>query len=164
MREALALALQEFEGAMVLVSHDRHLLRTATDSLMLVADGRLAAFDGDLEDYRAWLDARRTGDKPKSSAGTLRREQKRAEAEARQALARTRKPLAKRLAAIEADIARIEREKSQLEGKLASASFYQDGDQEEVAAVLREQTKLAQALDKAEREWLELQAQIEAIG
>ena len=164
MREALALALQEFEGAMVLVSHDRHLLRTATDSLMLVADGRLAAFDGDLEDYRAWLDARRTGDKPKSAAGTLRREQKRAEAEARQALARTRKPLEKRLAAVEADIARIEREKAQIEGKLASPSFYQEGDQEEVAAALREQTRLAQALDKAERQWLELQAQIEAIG
>jgi ATP-binding cassette subfamily F protein 3 len=164
MREALALALQEFEGAMVLVSHDRHLLRTATDSLMLVADGRLTAFDGDLEDYRAWLDARRSGDKPKSSAGTLRREQKRAEAEARQALARTRKPLEKRLAAVEADIARIEREKAQLEGRLASPSFYQEGDQEEVAAALREQTRLVQALDKAERQWLELQAQIEAIG
>ena len=97
-------------------------------------------------------------------SGPKTREQKRAEAEARQALARTRKPLEKRLAAIEADIARIEQEKSRLEGKLASASFYQDGDQEEVAAALREQTRLAQALDKAERQWLELQAQIEAIG
>ncbi|HSD52672.1 MAG TPA: ATP-binding cassette domain-containing protein [Burkholderiales bacterium] len=164
MREALALALQEFDGAMVLVSHDRHLLRTATDSLMLVADGRLAPFDGDLEDYRAWLDARRAGDKPKSNAGTLRREQKRAAAEARQALARSRKPLEKRLAAVEAEIARCEREKSQLDSKLASASFYQSGDQDEVAAALRAQAKLTAALEKAEAEWLELQAQLEAIG
>jgi ATP-binding cassette subfamily F protein 3 len=164
MREALALALQEFEGAMVLVSHDRHLLRTATDSLMLVADGRLAAFDGDLEDYRAWLDARRAGDKPRSTAGSLRREQRRAEAEARQALARSRRPLEKRLAAVEADIARFEREKSQLEAKLASASFYQSGDQDEVAAALREQAKVASALEKAEAEWLDLQARLEEIG
>jgi ATP-binding cassette subfamily F protein 3 len=164
MREALALALQEFEGAMVLVSHDRHLLRTATDSLMLVADGRLAAFDGDLEDYRAWLDARRAGDKPRSTAGSLRREQKRAEAEARQALARSRRPLEKRLAAVEADIARLEREKSQLEAKLASASFYQSGDQDEVAAALRERAKVALALEKAEAEWLDLQARLEEIG
>jgi ATP-binding cassette subfamily F protein 3 len=164
MREALALALQEFEGAMVLVSHDRHLLRTATDSLMLVADGRLAAFDGDLEDYRAWLDARRAGDKPRSTAGSLRREQKRTEAEARQALARSRRPLEKRLAAVEADIARLEREKSQLEAKLASASFYQSGDQDEVAAALRERAKVALALEKAEAEWLDLQARLEEIG
>ncbi|HSD41078.1 MAG TPA: ATP-binding cassette domain-containing protein [Burkholderiales bacterium] len=164
MREALALALQEFEGAMVLVSHDRHLLRTTTDSLMLVAGGRLAPFDGDLEDYRAWLEARRAGDKPRSTAGSLRREQKRAEAEARQALARTRRPLEKRLAAVEADIARFEREKSQLEAKLASASFYQSGDQDEVAAALREQAKVASALEKAEAEWLDLQARLEAIG
>jgi ATP-binding cassette subfamily F protein 3 len=164
MREALALALQEFEGAMVLVSHDRHLLRTATDSLMLVADGGLAPFDGDLEDYRAWLDARRAGDKPKSASGTLRREQKRAEAEARQALARSRKPLERRVASLEADIARFEREKSQLEAKLASASFYQSGDQDEVAAALREQAKIASALEKAEAEWLDLQAQLEEIG
>jgi ATP-binding cassette subfamily F protein 3 len=164
MREALALALQEFEGAMVLVSHDRHLLRTATDSLMLVADGRLAAFDGDLEDYRAWLDARRAGDKPRSTAGSLRREQRRAEAEARQALARSRRPLEKRLAAVEADIARLEREKSQLEAKLASASFYQSGDQDEVAAALRERAKVALALEKAEAEWLDLQARLEEIG
>jgi ATP-binding cassette subfamily F protein 3 len=164
MREALALALQEFEGAMVLVSHDRHLLRTATDSLMLVADGRLAAFDGDLDDYRAWLEGKRSGDKPKSAVGTLRREQKRAEAEARQALARTRKPLEKRLAALEAEIARLEREKAVIEAKLAAENFYASGDPDEVSAALREQAKLALALEKAEGEWLALQERLEAIG
>src|SRR5690606_34818582 len=55
MREALTLALQEYEGAMVLVSHDRHLLRTTSDTLMLVADGAVTPFDGDLDDYRDWL-------------------------------------------------------------------------------------------------------------
>jgi ATP-binding cassette subfamily F protein 3 len=164
MREALALALQEFEGAMVLVSHDRHLLRTATDSLMLVADGRLQGFDGDLEDYRSWLEAKRAGDKPKSAAGTLRREQKRAAAEARQGLARARKPIETKLRALEAEIARIEREKGAIEAKLAASDFYARGDQDEVSAALREQAKLALALEKAEGEWLALQEKLEAIG
>jgi ATP-binding cassette subfamily F protein 3 len=164
MREALALALQEFEGAMVLVSHDRHLLRTATDSLMLVAHGRLNPFDGDLDDYRAWLEGQRAGDKPRSETGAQRRSQKRAEAEARQTLARARKPIETRLRALEAEIAGLEREKAQLEAKLASESFYQQGDQGEVSATLRSQAKLATALERAEGEWLELQARLEAIG
>ncbi|NWG72880.1 MAG: ATP-binding cassette domain-containing protein, partial [Parvularculaceae bacterium] len=164
MREALALALQEFEGAMVLVSHDRHLLRTATDSLMLVAGGRLAPFDGDLEDYRAWLEGRRSVDKPRSETGAQRREQKRAEAEARQGLARARKPLETRLRALETEIARLEREKGAVEAKLAAEDFYARGDQDEVAATLRAQGKIAQALEKAEAEWLTLQEKLEAIG
>jgi ATP-binding cassette subfamily F protein 3 len=164
MREALALALQEFEGAMVLVSHDRHLLRTATDSLMLVADGRLQAFDGDLEDYRSWLEAKRAGDKAKSAAGTLRREQKRAQAAARQDLARARKPIETKLRAVEAEIARLEREKAAVEAKLAAENFYTRGDPDEVTAALRAQAKLAQALEQAEGEWLSLQEKLEAIG
>ena len=163
MREAVALALQEYEGAMVLVSHDRHLLRTATDTLMLVADGALAPFDGDLDDYRDWLGARRNADKPRGENGPSRRSQKRAEAEARQARARSRKPLENRLRKLEAEIDRLEREKSQVEAKLASAEFYAQGDQDEVAAVLRDQARCAEALEKTESEWLRVQAELEAI-
>ena len=163
MREAVALALQEYEGAMVLVSHDRHLLRTATDTLMLVADGALAAFDGDLDDYRDWLAARRNADRPRAGNGSSRRDQKRAEAEARQARARTRKPLENALRKLEAEIDRLEREKSRIEAKLASAEFYAQGDQDEVAAALREQARCAEALEKTEGEWLRVQAELEGI-
>ena len=87
MREALAEALQDYDGALVVVAHDRHLLRATTDALWLVADGRVAPFDGDLDDYRDWVlersrraaDARRRGAPPSN-----RKAQKRAEAEARQ--------------------------------------------------------------------------------
>jgi ATP-binding cassette, subfamily F, member 3 len=163
MREAVALALQEYEGAMVLVSHDRHLLRTATDTLMLVADGALAPFDGDLDDYRDWLAARRNADKPRAESGRSRRSQKRAEAEARQARARTRKPLEVRLKKLEAEMDRLTREKSQVEAKLASAAFYAQGDQDEVAAALRDRARCAEALEKTESEWLRVQADLEAI-
>jgi ATP-binding cassette subfamily F protein 3 len=97
-------------------------------------------------------------------SGPLGRAPPRAAAAPRQALARSRKPLERRVASLEADIARFEREKAQLEAKLASASFYQSGDQDEVAAALREQAKIASALEKAEAEWLDLQAQLEEIG
>ncbi len=163
MREALALALQEFEGAMLLVSHDRHLLRTATDTLALVAEGRVEPFDGDLDDYRDWLADRRAADRPKASAGPTRREQKRAQAEARQARARSRKPIADRIRKLEAEIERLTSEKSLLEAKLAAETFYAQGDQREVAAALREQARLAVALDQAEDEWLRLHTELEAM-
>jgi ATP-binding cassette subfamily F protein 3 len=161
MREAVALALQEYEGAMVLVSHDRHLLRTATDALVLVADGRVSPFDGDLDEYREWLAARRATDKPRpGNAGASRRERKRAAAEVRQARARSRKP---RLKALDREIERLTREKREIEARLASETFYSEGDQDEVAAALRAQVQLAAALEQAEDEWLRLQSELEGI-
>ncbi len=163
MREAVALALTEYEGAMVLVSHDRHLLRTATDLLVLVADGGVSPFDGDLEDYREWLAARRTADKPRPGTGASRREQKRAAAAVRQARSRSRKPLENRLRSLEREIERLTREKEVVEARLASEAFYAQGDQEEVTAALREQVRLAAALERAESEWLRLQSELEEI-
>jgi ATP-binding cassette subfamily F protein 3 len=130
---------------------------------MLVADGALAPFDGDLDDYRDWLATRRNADRPRAENGPSRRSQKRAEAEARQARARTRKPLENALRKLEAEIHRLEREKSQIESKLASADFYAQGDQDEVAATLRDQARCAEALEKTEGEWLRVQAELEAI-
>ncbi|MGA8055936.1 MAG: ATP-binding cassette domain-containing protein [Burkholderiales bacterium] len=162
MREALAVALAEFEGAMVLVSHDRHLLATAVDALYLIADGRVAPFDGDLDDYRAWLLERRAPRREKTDAG--RKEQRRVEAEARQALAAKRKPLVKRLDALEAEIAKLTAEKKRLEAQLAAPDFYAGVDQDLVAQTLREQGRAASRLDAIETQWLELQAELEAIG
>jgi len=169
MREALTLALQEFEGAMVLVSHDRHLLRTATDSLLLVADGRLQEFDGDLDDYREWLGARRADGRRRAQAGgggreESRREEKRAAAAARQALAERRKPLLKRAAALERQMAMLGDDKRRLEGLLASEGFYNGADQDQVGAVLREQASVSARLEAVESEWLALQTELEEIG
>jgi ATP-binding cassette subfamily F protein 3 len=161
MREAVALALQEYDGAMVLVSHDRHLLRTATDLLVLVADGAVSQFDGDLEDYREWLGARRTAGRPKPDTGAARREQKRAEAAARQARARSRKPLETRLRTLDLEIERLAQAKAAVEARLASEAFYAQGDQDEVTTALREQVRLAAALEQAESEWLRLQSELE---
>jgi len=162
MREALTLALQEYEGAMVLVSHDRHLLRTATDSLMLVAGGRVEAFDGDLDDYRTWL-SNRSAEKGRSPAATERRDQKRAEAEARQRLAQRRKPITDRIARVEREMSDLAAQKGQLETQLASEAFYNGADQDQVAATLREQARLSARLEIVESEWLALQTELEQL-
>jgi ATP-binding cassette subfamily F protein 3 len=164
MREALAVALNEFEGAMVLVSHDRHLLATAVDELCLVADGRVSVYGGDLDDYRNWLLERRAPRRDKPEAAPDRKEQRRSEAQARQALADRRKPLAKRLAGLEKEMAKLGEEKRRLEDQLAAPDFYTGSDQELVARTLREQGRLAARLDAMETEWLEVSAELEAIA
>jgi ATP-binding cassette subfamily F protein 3 len=165
MREALTLALQEFEGALVLVSHDRHLLRTTTDSLMLVADGRLQAFDGDLDEYGAWLAGRRAGARARMAAADAgsRRDQKRAEAAARQARTESRKPLEKRVRTLEADMQKLGDEKARLEAQLASPEFYGGADQALVTTTLREQARVAAKLEAVESEWLALQEELERL-
>jgi len=163
MREALTLALQEYEGAMVLVSHDRHLLRTATDSLMLVADHRVQAFDGDLDDYRDWLAERAAPAKSRASSAD-RRNEKRAEAEARRELAERRKPIMTRIGRLEREMTELSTEKSSLERQLASEAFYNGADPDEVATALREQARVSARLETIETEWLALQTELEALG
>ena len=113
-REALAAALAEFGGSMLLVSHDRHLLRTTVDSFWIVADGAVREFDGDLEDYRDWLAARNAGERAEARENAEgadpvvdRKAQRRAEAEQRQRLAALRKPLEARLAKVETEMEKL---------------------------------------------------------
>lgn len=164
MREALTLALQEYEGAMVLVSHDRHLLRTATDSLMLVAGGGVQEFDGDLDDYRDWLTERAAQGKPRAPGAGDRREQKRAEAEARRDLAQKKKPIVNRIGRLEREMADLAAEKRRLVRELASEAFYNGADQAQVAAALREQARVSAQLESVEAEWLTLQTELEQLS
>ncbi len=164
MREALTLALQEYEGAMVLVSHDRHLLRTATDSLMLVAGGRVQEFDGDLDDYRDWLAARDAPGKVRSPVAGERREQKRAAAEAPREATQKKKPIVNRIVRLEREMADLTAEKGRIESQLATEAFYKGADPEEVAAALREQARVSGRLETVEAEWLTLQTELEQLS
>jgi ATP-binding cassette subfamily F protein 3 len=166
MREALTIALQEFEGAMVLVSHDRHLLRTATDQLMLVADGRVVTYDGDLDDYRAFLEGRAApAEAPQTAAppATSRREDRRAAAEARQAAAARRKPLADRAARLEKQMAKLGTEKGRLDALLASEAIYAPEQKEALKQATFDAARVQSELGKLEEEWLGLQIELEAL-
>jgi ATP-binding cassette, subfamily F, member 3 len=170
MREALTEALQDYEGALIVVAHDRHLLRATADELWLVADGTLSSFDGDLDDYRDWVlaqrpryDAELRVESP-DETGPDRKTQRRAEAAARQRLADLCKPLQREIADVEAEMKALETEKGDLESWLASADAYDESNKERLIAVLERQGDLSWRLARAEAQWLELQGQLERIG
>jgi ATP-binding cassette subfamily F protein 3 len=137
-REALAVALAQFEGTLVLVSHDRHLLRATTDQLLIVRDGTLRAFDGDLDDYRDSL---------------LKKEPKVVVEKKPSAKPQRQKPPAARLQRLEKEMAKLNQRKSALEAKLADPAVYQDASA--LQAALQDQAYLAKELEQIESEWLE---------
>jgi len=166
MRHALTLALQDYEGALVVVSHDRHLLRTTTDRLVLVADGRAAPFDGDLDDYRDWLAQQRAT--PNETSGTEkpggdRKQQKRDAAEQRNRLSALRRPLETKIKNLERDMDRLTAEKSQLDALLASPEMYAEGSKDKLKESLLRQAQVAGELGRAEESWLALHGELEAL-
>jgi ATP-binding cassette subfamily F protein 3 len=167
-REALTVALAQFEGTLVLVSHDRHLLRATTDEFMIVADGGLKPFDGDLDDYRDWLFRTRLA---KTDAGMQesapridRKAERRAEAEARQRLSAARKPIESRIIQIDKQLERLNARKALADSRLADPSIYADANKEELNNLLREQADLNKELETLESEWLEQHAALEELG
>lgn len=166
MRHALTMALQDYEGGMVLVSHDRALLRASCDRFILVADGKAELFDGDIDDYRDWLatqeaaskrEEKPAADKP---AGRNERVQNKAERQARLA---ERRPLIKESEKLEADMAHWQQEKSQLDERLSDPALYNAADKSGLQALLKRQSELTQLIAQAEERWLELQEQLEAM-
>lgn len=167
MRHALTLALSEYEGGLVLVSHDRHLIRTTTDTLMLVADGRVQPFDGDLDDYRDWLTEARAGQKTGTGddgSTVNRRDQRRNEAQARNASFARKKGVLRKVEAAEKRMAQLSNEKARLAALLASEGFYTGDDREKIQAALFEAARVDGALQQAEGEWLTLQEELETMG
>ena len=170
MRHALTRALAEYEGSLVIVSHDRALLRTVCDGFLLVADGRATEFDGDVDDYLAWLAARRAGsgtvaDPAAVPAGRVeRRTQRELAAAERQARLAQRRPLVKEAASLERQIAALEAEKRDLEQRLGDAAFYATAAPAEVQAASRRCAEAVRLLEQAEERWLVVQAEIETIG
>jgi ATP-binding cassette subfamily F protein 3 len=184
-REALTVALAQFEGTLVLVSHDRHLLRATTDQFLIVADGHLQPFDGDLEDYREWLFrtklAPETGSVPlpeneKNKSNQIviekpapqpapvdRREQKRQEAAQRQRASTARKPLETRLKRLDEKIAKLTTQKTAIDAQLADLAIYGEEKKDVLKGLIVDQAYVGRELAQLETEWLELQAQLDAV-
>ena len=149
-REALAVALAQFEGTLVLVSHDRHLLRATTDKLLIVANGTLREFDGDLDDYRDWLLKRESAPKaakpPKPPAAPRPK-------------AARKKPIEARIKRLEEIMNRLSAEKASIEARLADPAVYQDP--AALQAALQDQAYVAREIEQVETEWLQKQAELE---
>jgi len=167
MRQALTAALAEYEGSLVLVSHDRALLRTVCDQFLLVVDGSVQEFDGDIDNYIAWLAARRAaraGNTEGAQDKAVRREARESAAADRQARLAARRPLVKEAAKLEQDLARWQLEKQQIDSQLADPAFYVNPEPEKLRGLNARQQELAQNIDTAEHRWLEVHAELEVIG
>jgi ATP-binding cassette, subfamily F, member 3 len=163
MREALAQALVDFEGGLIVVAHDRHLLSAATDQWMLVADGVVAPFEGDLDDYKEWARERleRGGRNEARDDRVKRKDERRVEAAARQREALARKPFEKKLAQIEAELKPLESEAASTDTWLASADAYEEGSREKLQAALKRQGEIRARITQLEDDWLWTQAEME---
>jgi ATP-binding cassette subfamily F protein 3 len=174
MRQALAMALQEYAGAVVMVSHDRHLLATVTDRFLLVAGGRVQEFDGDLDDYARWLardgTAATAPGKPATIAGERAaskpaaavsqpsaQERRRISAGQRKAQA----PLRSRLARVEKRMQELAALAAELDARLADPALYEPGAASRQLELTTQRARVAQENEQAETEWLELTEELE---
>ncbi len=157
MRQALATAMQDFEGAMVVVSHDRHLLRLTCDQLLLVYNGRVEEFRDELDAYPAWLTAHIRSNRQETTQGggtdsaEQRRERKRSEAERRKAL----QPLKRALDQCERRLQKLNARQAQLEAKLADTDLYVEPRKKELQTLLHDKSAIDQELEEAEGAWIE---------
>jgi ATP-binding cassette, subfamily F, member 3 len=166
MRQALAVALQDYDGAVVLVAHDRHLLRAVADELILVDAGRASPFDGDLEDYARWFmtSAAQTQEEEIASkpapeeTNEQKKQRKRLEAERRSRLS----PLRAEVARHEARIAELERRRAQIEAALASPDIYGEKAKQQLQELLKSQTQVRRDLQAAEEEWVTASERLDA--
>jgi ATP-binding cassette, subfamily F, member 3 len=163
-REALSMALNEFEGTVMLVSHDRALLREVCDEFWLVAHGGVAPFDGDLDDYQRWLldQSRERAQAQKAAAAAspakpARPDRRNPERQQRQDQAR---PLKKELAALESQLAALNQEKLALETTLASG----EGSPDLWAQQGRRLKDIAEQLEQLESRWLEVSETLEQLA
>ncbi len=166
MRESLAQALVDFEGGLIVVAHDRHLLSAATDQWILVAAGKVAPFDGDLDDYKEWSRENQgrgaRGEGREEFRASTRKEERRLEAEARTRETRARKPFEKRLAEIEAELDLLSRESAGTEAWLASSEAYAEGERDRLQAALKRRGETSARIAVLEEDWLWVQAQMES--
>jgi ATP-binding cassette subfamily F protein 3 len=174
MRLALTMALQDFEGAVLVVSHDRHLLKSTTDEFLLVADGRVQAFDGDLEDYARWLTEYRARQAVANAPATVPAAEKTDKRVQRQAAAALRQQLAphKRAAdKLEQELGQVHEKLAALETRLGDAGLYETARKDELRDLLNQQANLKGREAELEERWLEaleileqLQRELEAAS
>ncbi len=167
MRHALSIALQDFVGAMVIVSHDRHLLRSTTDLLLLVNGGKAEEFSGDLDDYPRWLMDNRAENREKTTSegeqrehsASSRKDQKRQEAEHRRLL----QPLRNKLKKLERQVEQLTQQQKELEHELARPEIYEETNKARLRQLLADKTKLDKSLAETEEAWLLAEEEMEQI-
>lgn len=169
-REALTIALSTFGGSVLIVSHDRHLLRAATETLWLVRGGHVSAYDGDLDDYaelvlsdrRDRAAAQKEENRSAAAPVVTQKEARREAAKERARIASLRKPVQKKIDAAEKRMAEIDARAAELDAQIADPAFY-SGEKAQVEETLKERSALTEEKETLEAEWLELSEELESI-
>ncbi|MDC0661311.1 ATP-binding cassette domain-containing protein [Marinobacter sp. SS21] len=177
MRQALTMALQNFDGAIVVVSHDRHLLRNTVDEFWLVHEGRVQPYDGDLDDYERWLAERRKDEAPRpagtgvasepaaaNAIGGLSADERKARKRAEAALRQQLSPFRKRQTALERDMETIQQALTELEQALAEPDLYEVASKDRLKSLLASQAEHRSQLEAVEMEWLEVSETVESMA
>jgi ATP-binding cassette subfamily F protein 3 len=169
MRHALTMALQEFEGAVIVVSHDRHLLRNTVNEFLLVADGSVSEFDGDLEDYYKWMQQQKASTAATEKEATIANESdakvdKKAQRQQSAAQRAQLKPLTNKLKSLENQMEKFQNRLGEIENLLGDSSIYEDKNKAKLQELLAEQGKLQTQLEETEENWLMVSEELEAAS
>ena len=164
MRHALSMALQDYDGAMVIVSHDRHMLRSVCDDFLLVSDGQVKSFDGDLADYgqrlnKQLLEETNVSHVNKANSAQSKKLKRQQEAEKRKQL----QPLQKKLRSLEGELDKINAELSEIESVLVDPALYQDDAKQKLNPLLSRQGELKNRRDEIEDQWLVLSEELQLL-
>lgn len=168
MRQALVLALQDFDGAIILIAHDRYLLESCVDEFYIVANNSVKDFDGDIDDYQQWLNdekkltfknAKADSSNGSADANIDKKQQRREQAELRKKAA----PLKKQAEKFEKKVTQYQTELDEVEAVLADPDIYQAENKTQLNELIRKQAKLKSEIEENEMQWLDLEEQIEAI-
>ncbi|MEL7401690.1 MAG: ATP-binding cassette domain-containing protein [Pseudomonadota bacterium] len=167
MREALTLALQAYPGAVVVISHDRHLLRNTVDEFVLVANGGIDAFEGDLEDYHQWLsqhqNAQASDNKQTATSDSGDKVDKKAQRQQAAQLRKQLQPLKNQLKKLEAAVDRQQQQLDDIEQQLADPDLYLDQHKQQLQDLLQQQATLKTGLENDEEQWLAVTDEYEAL-
>jgi len=170
MRDALSFALQNYKGAMVVVSHDRHLLNSITDEFYIVGEGKVELFNGDLSDYRDYLAQQLVLQKQqvqnndveenKLNSSQNKKEQRRQAAEKRQQL----QPLTKKIKQLERELEKLSEQKEQIEQVLSQADIYEEQNKVQLKQLLADQIENSRLLENVEEQWMEVSEELELLS
>jgi ATP-binding cassette subfamily F protein 3 len=167
MRQALAMALQEYAGAVVMVSHDRHLLATVTDRFLLVTDGRVQEFDGDLDDYARWLtrgSATQSAAAPASKPEKTAAPRPAAKPASKPAERRNLTPLRSRLARVEKRMGELAQLAKELDAQLSDPALYGATERARLVELTAQRARAAQETGEVETEWLSISEELESAS
>ena len=167
MRHALTMALQGYQGGLVLVSHDRHLIRNTTDELLLVANGKVSAFSEDLDAYARWLSDHRQEQfneaRKDDSQQNAPKQDKKADRQKAAEIRNRLRPLKKASESLEQDLDRLQQQKATIDEQMADTGLYTEANKDKLAQLLAEQASLQKQINLAEERWLQTLEELETL-